>query len=108
MPTIYDVLGIKTYSDLLYGHSVFDETESVLYSRAYDIFMTDKMYFSSIHKIRFQTEDADETYKKRVEEEALDLLEKVSAVNKIYYYDYLSGENAKTYYQKLKTLNGLA
>ena len=105
MPTLYDLLGIKTYSNLLYGHSVFDETESVLYSRAYDVFLTDKVYFSSLNKIRYKAADADETYMNQVEKEATLLMQKVSHTNRIFYYDYLSGKKADEYYEKLKLLN---
>lgn len=107
LPSLYDLLGIKTYSSLLYGTSVFDERESVLYSRAYDIFLTDKVYFSSLNKIRYQSAEADAEYMKTVEKTSLTLMEKVSHTNRIFYYDYFAGNKAKEYYAKLRALNGV-
>lgn len=104
LPTLYDLLGIKTFSNLLYGHSVFEDTESVLYSRAYDVFVTDKVYFSSLNKIRYKAQDADEAYMERTEKEAVLLMQKVSHTNRIFYYDYLSGEKESAYYEKLKSI----
>ena len=104
LPTLYDLLGIKTFSNLLYGHSVFEDTESVLYSRAYDVFVTDKVYFSSLNKIRYKAQDADEAYMERTEKEAVLLMQKVSHTNRIFYYDYLSGEKESEYYEKLKSI----
>lgn len=105
IPSLYDLLGIKTYSNLLYGKSVFDKTESVLYSRAYDVFITDKVYFTSLNNIRYKSSDADEVYMNQTEETAKHLLDKVSHINRIFYYDYLSGDKATEYYSKLRTLN---
>lgn len=107
LPTLYDLLGIRTYANLLYGRSVFDTQESILYSRAYDIFLTDKVYFTSLNKIRFRMPDADEAYMRQVENTALHLLEKISHTNRIFYYDYLSGDKAKEYYGKLRELNSM-
>jgi phosphoglycerol transferase MdoB-like AlkP superfamily enzyme len=61
-PTIMSLLGIKYYSNLFYGHSVFSSEESILYSRAYDVFLTDKMYFTTLHNVLWQAEDADSAY----------------------------------------------
>ena len=107
VPTLYDLLGIKTYGNLLYGHSVFAREESVLYSRAYDIFLTDRVYFPSLNNIRYRSPDADEAYMQTIKENALALLDKVSHTNRIFYYDYLSDEKATEYYGRLKELNGL-
>ena len=44
VPTLFDLLGINVYGNLYFGHSAFDIQDSVLYSRAYDMFITDNMY----------------------------------------------------------------
>ena len=108
LPTLYDLLGIKTYGNLLYGHSVFDTEASVLYSRAYDIFLTDKVYFSSLNQIRYKHADADAAYMQTVEQNARKLVDKISHTNRIFYYNYLSGEKGKQYYDNLRALNGMA
>lgn len=105
LPTLYDLLGIRTYGSLLYGHSVFDDEESVLYSRAYDIFLTDRVYFSSLNNIRYKSPTADADYMENVEEKALALVQKISHTNRIFYYNYLSGDKATAYYDNLRALN---
>ncbi len=105
LPTIYDLLGIKTFGNFLYGHSVFDERESVLYSRAYDVFLTDKMYFTSINKIRYQSPNVDQIYREQTEQTAHTLLEKVSRTNQIFYTDYFKGDRAVNFYNRLRALN---
>ena len=68
-------------------------------------FITDKLFFSSINNIKYKSPDADEEYIKTVEEKAKVLLDKTSHVNRIFYYDFLSGDRAETYYARLKELN---
>ncbi|MDE7394877.1 MAG: sulfatase-like hydrolase/transferase, partial [Clostridiales bacterium] len=105
LPTIYDLLGIKTYSNLLYGQSVFTDSESVLYSRAYDVFFTDKVYFSSLNRIYYKSDDVDATYMTNLEEASRKLLDKTGHTNRIFYCDYFQGEKGNEYYQKLRDLN---
>lgn len=107
IPTVLDLLGINYFDNLCYGNSIFDaQNESILYSRAYDVFITDKMFFSSLNNIRFKTDDADENYIAEIEQKARTLLDKTSHVNRIFYYDFLSGERAEKYNQNLRELNG--
>jgi hypothetical protein len=77
----------------------------MLYSRSYNNFITDKLFFTSINNIRYKTPDATQADVDKAEKDALALLEKTSYVNKIFYHDFLSGSRAQTYYQKLKELN---
>lgn len=106
-PTMLDLLGIKGFKNLMYGNSAFSDESSVLYSRAYDVFITDKMYFNSLNSITHIASDADEEYVKQVEQKCLVLLNKISHVNRIFADNYLSGRNAEKYYTKLKQLNGV-
>ncbi len=105
VPTIFDLLGINYYNNLNYGSSIFGENVSMLYSRSYNNFITDKLFFTSINNIRYKTPDATQADVDKAEKDALALLEKTSYVNKIFYHDFLSGSRAQTYYQKLKELN---
>lgn len=105
VPTIYDLLGIKYFDNMLYGTSIFSEKTSVLYSRAYDVFITDKMYFYNLNNVIWQDKSVDETYLAQVEETASVLLNKISHINRIYYNDYLKGEKAELFVQRLQEIN---
>lgn len=111
VPTLFDLAGINNYGNLYFGHSVLSETVSVLYSRAYDMFITDSMYFVSLNKIKYIRKDnpvlnndpalkyADistydsEDHINQVELEAKKLLDKLSACNRIFYNDYFARKN---------------
>ena len=131
LPTLFDLCGINVYGNLYFGHSVFELTTSVLYSRAYDMFITDSMYFVSLNNIKYIRKDnpearndpalkyADiegfdrEDHINQVEEEAKILLEKLSVCNRIFYNDYFGRKNiddntktnAQIFVQKLKEIN---
>ena len=105
IPTVLDLLGVRYYDNLNYGRSIFADGESIIYSRAYNLFITDKLYFSSLNNIKYRSADADKAYIDTVKEKALTLLDKTSHVNRIFYYDFLSGENESEYYEKLRALN---
>lgn len=131
VPTLFDLCGINVYGNLYFGHSAFDLTTSVLYSRAYDMFITDSMYFVSLNNIKYIRKDntlanndpalkyADiseydsEEHINKVEVEAKILLEKLSVCNRIFYNDYWgrknindnSKTNAQIFVQKLKEIN---
>lgn len=104
-PTILDLLGIKGFKNLMYGVSAFNDESSVLYSRAYDRFITDKLYFNSLSRITYRAADADEEYVAEVEQKCLTLLDKISHVNRLFAGNYFGGGNADTYYERLRQLN---
>ena len=110
VPTLLDLLGVHYFDSLTYGHSVFSDTESIIYSRAYNEFVADKIYFSSLNNIRFICEDVagDEEYLNDIEKRALEILVKTSMINKIYYYDFLSGARADDFYARLHEINRVA
>lgn len=111
VPTLFDLLGINVYGNLYFGHSAFEMQESVMYSRAYDMFITDSMYFVSLNNIKYIRNDGEalasdpankyadlSTYDKEdhinnVEIEAKKLLKKLSACNRIFYNDYFARKN---------------
>ncbi len=109
VPTLMDLQGINYYENFYFGHSIFDDTVSVLYSRAYDIFLTDSMYFVSLNNIKWIRESyfannpankyADleyydvEDHINAVEIEATILLKKLDTCNRIFYNDYFARKN---------------
>jgi len=131
VPTLFDLAGINVFGNLYFGHSAFDLTESVLYSRAYDMFITDNMYFVSLNNIKYIRKDnpllnndpalqyADikaydsEEHIAEVETEAKILLQKLSACNRIFYNDYWgrtnindnTKTNAQIFVENLKAIN---
>ena len=131
LPTLLDLCGINVYGNLYFGHSALESTTSVLYSRAYDIFITDNMYFVSLNNIKYIRRDnplanndpalkyADisnydsEEHINQVEVEAQILLEKLSACNRIFYNDYFgrtnindsTKNNMQIFIEKLKAIN---
>lgn len=131
LPTLFDLCGINVYGNLYFGHSIFSKDVSVLYSRAYDMFITDNMYFVSLNNIKYMRKDgasaessfvneyADlygydrEDYLVQVETEAKILLKKLSVCNRIFYNDYFARKNindntktnAEIFADKLKAIN---
>ncbi len=101
MPTILDLLGIRGFKNLMYGVSAFSDESSVLYSRAYDKFLTDKAYFNSINHITYKAPDAD---LKDIEAKCKILLDKISHVNRMFAGDFFKGEREAEYYTRLKAL----
>lgn len=108
LPTILSLLGIRYFENLYYGHSVFSEEESVLYSRAYDVFMTDKIYFSTLKNIKYVSPEVDENYYKDIENSSLFLLEKISFVNRIFASDFFRGTKEEKFIFKMSEINSLS
>lgn len=114
VPTLFDLCGINVFGNLYFGHSAFDLTTSVLYSRAYDVFITDSMFFVSLNNIKYIRKDnpilnndpalsyADlkyydqEDHLNSVETEAKILLKKLSVCNRIFYNNYWARKNINT------------
>ena len=96
---------IPLYTNLYYGNSVFDSAESVLYSRAYDVFLTDKLYFNTLDSITFRTDDATDEYIEDVEKRCLILMEKVSYINRIFASDMFRGKDLQLFKDNMRALN---
>ncbi len=105
-PTLLDILGIKGFKNLMYGVSAFSDESSILYSRAYDKFFTDKIYFNSLSHIIYQQPGIEEDYVGVVEEKCKTLLEKISHVNRLFAGDYFKGRESE-FFDNLKTVNGM-
>lgn len=106
-PSLLDLLGITAFSNLTYGTSVFGDQTSILYSRAYDKFLTDKIYFNSLSHIIYQAPDVDERYISEINDRALSMLDKISHVNRIFAADFFAGDNEKIFFDNLKRINPL-
>ena len=106
VPTLLDLFGMRYYTNLYYGHSIFSNEESILYSRAYDIFLTDKIYFSSLNNILYKHETVDDQYINSIEEKALTILEKIEYINQIFYQDYFSKDvNLQKFIENMSSIN---
>ncbi len=105
LPTTLDLLGIKYYSNLYYGNSFFANEETVLYSRAYDMFLTDEMYFTTLNNIKYRSEVVDDDYIASVEVRAKKLLKKTSYINRIFASNFFNGERLAVFERRLKGLN---
>lgn len=104
-PTIMDLLGVTCFSNLQYGVSAFSEDKSVLYSRAYYKFLTDKIYFNTFNNIIYEREDVDEKYIAEVRERATTLLDKISHINRIFAYNYFDGARGEEYKSLIRAYN---
>ena len=107
LPTLMDLLGIRYYSNIYYGTSVFSNEESILYSRAYDVFMTDKIYFTTLNNIKYAAPEADRAYMSDIEDRALILLDKISHVNKMFASDFFREERLAKFNSKMLEINGM-
>ena len=89
MPTIMDIFGIPGYKNLYFGSSVFtDDALSIVFSRAYGIFLTDKLMCYSAKQLLytvpgFTKEDYNDFVKR-----AKVHLTKLEYLDLIYYNDY--------------------
>ncbi len=113
VPTLFDLLGIKYYTNLYYGHSVFSAEQSVLYSRAYDIFMSDGILRRSVKGKFYQYKGDTETGVPVANTVAAFEAEGTLLVEKIKYCDYIFKQdhfgdkmNKKTFVEKMQELNG--
>ncbi len=114
VPTLLDLLGIRYYSNLYYGHSVFAKEQSVLYSRAYDVFIGDGILRRSVRGDLYtyggRTESGEYSVRATVldfEDEGCVLVEKIKYCDYIFRQDHF-GEirNLKKFVANMKELNG--
>lgn len=105
-PTILDMFGINYYENLYYGNSIFSAEESILYSKAFDVFITEDLYFSNINNIIYQKEEISEEYKKELEEKCLALLKKIYYTNNLFNMDYFkTNANYNNFINKMNSIN---
>ncbi len=96
IPTILDLFGIDGWSKLYFGTSVFvEDVESIIYSRAYGIFVTDKILCYSLNAVLHTTSEYTEEYKQSFIIRAKKHLTKLEYLDKVYYSDYFSNHEYK-------------
>jgi phosphoglycerol transferase MdoB-like AlkP superfamily enzyme len=101
IPTIFDLFGIKGYKNLYYGTSMFiKDVESVIFSRAYGIFITDKLICYSANELIYQSDDYKPTDLDDFIERAKILLNKQEYLDKIYYNDYFKEHDYNNIFKK--------
>lgn len=93
IPTILDLFGIKGWKNLYLGTSMFvEDVESIVYSRSYGVFVTDKIVCYSIKKPLYMAEDFDkEDFIARAEKH----LSKQEYLDKIFYSNYFKNHEYK-------------
>ena len=90
IPTLFDIFGIPAWDSLYLGNSVLiPEVESIIYSRAYGLFVTDKIICYSIKDPLF-TKDFDENARIDFIKRAEHHLTELELIDKIYYSNYFS------------------
>ena len=106
VPTLLDLLGVRYYTNLYYGHSVFDEKESVLYSRAYDTFISDGLVGKSVNKLVYQYDEISNEAVKAYKAEGARLVEKIKYCDYIFRQDYFAdADNMAQYQENMRKLN---
>ena len=104
--TILDMFGFNYYTNMYYGNSIFSNEESVLYSKALDVFITDKLFFSNINNILYKAKGTSDKYIKEVEEKCKKLLKKIYYTNHIFDYDYFSdNDNYSKFVSNFESIN---
>lgn len=108
VPTVLDLLGIRYFSNLYYGHSVYDPEESVLYSRAYGIIVDDGIVGRSINQLQYQAPTVTEKDLIDFRDRAKQLVKKIRYTDQIFRQDYFGKKkNLNTYLERFRKLNGL-
>ncbi len=123
VPTLFDLLGIKYYSNMYYGNSIFSDTESMLYSRAYGYFVKEGIVAKTVKNVQYNywsyevATEAD-NYKSKAEydemmsafdADAQALVEKIKYCDYVFEEDYFGKPmNYMWYYFSLCKLNGVS
>ncbi len=116
VPTLFDLLGINFYENMYFGHSIFSDEESILYSRAYNVFITNHIFFPNLNKILYLEDGYDKEYLNDIENRAVKIMTKLGYINRIFYNDYFGiksldnndnpiKKNEIIFYEHLKAIN---
>lgn len=98
VPTLYDLLGINFNKNMYFGNSAFSDETSILYSRAYNVFLDDQIYFTYINNPLYLK---NEEHLEVAEQRALALNKKLFYCDRIFHNDFFGIEDSngsKTYY----------
>lgn len=101
LPTVLDLFGIEGWKNLYFGSSMFlKDKESIIYSRSYGVFVTNKLIGYSIYDLLYLSDDlleSEENYQNYINNDFIPRseihLEKLEYFNKIYYTNYFSEYN---------------
>lgn len=105
VPTILDLLGIRTYENMYYGNSVFTSRESVLYSRAYGIFIGDGIVCRSLNNLLYVSDVVSEEYQQQFRTEAKELVDEIRYCDQVFYQDYFGDKkNYSTFMENMKKI----
>jgi uncharacterized protein YjbJ (UPF0337 family) len=106
VPTIFDLFGINYYTNMYYGHSVFSKEQSVLYSRAYNFFLSDGIYGRSVNNVMYMHDLVTKGEFLAYQKEATALVERIRHCDYIFKQDYFSKKsNMDTYVAKMRAIN---
>lgn len=91
IPTVFDIFGIKGYNDLYPGTSIFiEDVESIIYSRSYGIFVTDKLICYSADDLLYTCEGFTEEDRQDFIERAEEYLRIKEITDLVFYSDYFA------------------
>lgn len=91
IPTLLDLFGIPGWDNLYLGSTAFNkDKESIIYSRAYNIFLNETYMGYSLNNLKFEAPDATDETKADFETRALRHLNKLAITDEIFYSDYFS------------------
>lgn len=112
VPTLLDMLGIYYYTNMYYGHSVFAEEQSVLYTRAYDNFIGDGILRRSVKGELYMYDGLTETGERVAdtvadfEKEATELVQRIKYCDYIFKQDHFGNKtNYQKFQDKMKEIN---
>ncbi len=95
VPTILDIFGLDGWKNLYFGNSVFTDVESIVFSRNYGIFISDKFVGYSLNSMKYKSENLTKKDTEDYEKRALVHLERLEFIDKIYYSDYFKEHEYK-------------
>lgn len=91
IPTVFDIFGIKGYNDLYPGTSIFiEDVESIIYSRSYGIFVTNKLICYSADDLLYTCEGFTEEDRQDFIERAEEYLRIKEITDLVFYSDYFA------------------
>lgn len=96
IPTIFDLFGIEGYKNLYFGSSMLlNDVESIIFSRAYGVFVTDKIVCYGINDLLYKDKDLTKEDIKDFIKRAEVHLKKLEYIDKIIYNDYFKDKPLK-------------
>lgn len=105
-PTILDLLGIRYYTNLYYGNSVLSDTQSVMYSRAYDNFFSDGIVARSVNNVLYRGANVTDEQMSAYKQGGAALVKKIKYCDYIFKQDYFAQNGKQTMFEeKMRAIN---